>query len=62
MVATPPQAQPPPTYLPALYGDEAQFRLRVYIRGGMTADGVRAVFPTDFSRFFRRYGSRWTTR
>ncbi len=37
----------------ALYGDKAKFRLRVYTSGGMTPDGVRAVFPTDFSRFFR---------
>jgi hypothetical protein len=37
----------------ALYGDQAQYRLRTYTSGGMTADGVRGVFPTDFARFFR---------
>ena len=37
----------------ALYGDAAQYRLRVYTTGGMTPDGVRGLFPTDFSRFFR---------
>jgi len=36
-----------------LYGDQAKFRLRVYTSGGMTPDGVRGVFPTDFARFFR---------
>ncbi len=37
----------------ALYGDQAQFRLRTYTSGGMTADGVRGLWPTDFRRFFR---------
>lgn len=37
----------------SLYGDRAQYRLRTYTSGGMTADGVRGVFPTDYSRFFR---------
>jgi hypothetical protein len=37
----------------SLYGDQAKFRLRVYTSGGMTPDGVRAVFPTDYDRFFR---------
>jgi len=37
----------------ALYGDQAQYRLRTYTSGGMTADGVRGLFPTDFARFFR---------
>jgi hypothetical protein len=36
-----------------LYGKRARFRLRVYTTGGFSPDGVRAVFPTDFSRFFR---------
>jgi hypothetical protein len=37
----------------SLYGDRADFRLRVYTTGGFKPDGVRAVFPTDFERFFR---------
>ncbi|MCB0918178.1 MAG: phospholipase [Actinobacteria bacterium] len=37
----------------ALYGDRAEYRLRVYTTGGMTPDGVRGVFPTDYERFFR---------
>lgn len=36
-----------------LYGDQAQYRLRVYTTGGMTPDGVRGMYPTDFSRFFK---------
>ncbi len=43
----------------ALYGDEAQYRLRIYTTGGFSPDGVRAVFPTEFSRYFRL---RATTR
>jgi hypothetical protein len=37
----------------SLYGERADFRLRVYTTGGFKLDGVRAVFPTDFERFFR---------
>jgi hypothetical protein len=36
-----------------LYGSAAKFRLRVYTTGGFSPDGVRAVFPTEFSRYFR---------
>ena len=36
-----------------LYGSQARFRLRVYTSGGFSPDGVRPVFPTDFSRYFR---------
>ncbi|AGA28809.1 hypothetical protein [Singulisphaera acidiphila] len=36
-----------------LYGDQAQYRLRVMTTGGFSPDGVRSVYPTDFSRFFR---------
>lgn len=35
-----------------LYGDQAKYRLRVYTSGGMSP-GVRAMFPTDYERFFR---------
>jgi hypothetical protein len=37
----------------ALYGKQARFRLRVYTSGGLSPDGVRPVFTTDFSRHFR---------
>lgn len=36
-----------------LYGDQAQYRLRVLTSGGFSPDGVRAVLPTEFSRYFR---------
>lgn len=37
----------------ALYGKRAQYRLRVYTSGGFSPDGVRGMFPTEFSRYFR---------
>jgi hypothetical protein len=37
----------------SLYGSSAQYRLRVFTSGGFSPDGVRSVYPTDFSRFFR---------
>jgi hypothetical protein len=37
----------------ALYGDQAQYRLRVLTSGGFSPDGVRGMFPTEFSRYFR---------
>jgi hypothetical protein len=36
-----------------LYGDDAQYRLRVFTSGGMTPDGVRGLFPTDYENYFR---------
>lgn len=36
-----------------LYGDEAQFRLRLYTSAGFSPDGIRSILPTEFSRFFR---------
>ena len=36
-----------------LYGDQAQYRLRILTSGGFSPDGVRAVLPTEFSRYFR---------
>lgn len=53
------ESAPPPfqSALPndgvALYGRAAKFRLRVYTSGGFSPDGVRAVYPTDFARYFR---------
>lgn len=40
-----------------LYGDEAQYRLRIYTTGGFSPDGVRGVFPTEFSRYFRLHAT-----
>jgi len=42
-----------PNHGEALYGDRAQYRLRVFTTGGMTADGVRGLWPTEYERFFR---------
>jgi hypothetical protein len=36
-----------------LYGSDAQYRLRVYTSGGFSPDGVRGMFPTEYSRYFR---------
>ena len=37
----------------ALYGPDAAYRLRVLTTGGFSPDGVRSVYPTEFSRYFR---------
>jgi hypothetical protein len=37
----------------ALYGDRARFRVRVFTTGGFSPDGVRAVFPNEYARYFR---------
>ncbi len=37
----------------ALYGDQAQYRLRVFTSGGFSPDGVRAVYPDEFQRYYR---------
>lgn len=37
----------------ALYGAQAQFRLRVFTSGGFSPDGVRGMLPTEFARYFR---------
>ena len=37
----------------SLYGARAQYRLRVFTSGGFSPDGVRGIFPTEFSRYFR---------
>jgi hypothetical protein len=37
----------------ALYGDQAQYRLRVLTSGGFSPDGVRGMYPTEFARYFR---------
>lgn len=42
-----------PNHGEALYGDAAQYRLRVFTTGGMTLDGVRGMHPDEYERFFR---------
>jgi hypothetical protein len=37
----------------ALYGKRAKFRLRVYTTGGMTPNGVSALRPTEYGKYFR---------
>lgn len=37
----------------ALYGDDAQYRLRVLTTGGFSPDGVRSLYPDEYERFFR---------
>ncbi len=37
----------------ALYGSDAQWRLRMNTTGGFKPDGVRGVFPTDYETFFK---------
>jgi hypothetical protein len=37
----------------ALYGADAQYRLRIYTTAGISPDGIAAILPTDFSKFFQ---------
>lgn len=37
----------------ALYGDDAQYRLRVYTTGGFTPDGVVGLKPNQYNNFFQ---------
>jgi hypothetical protein len=37
----------------ALYGADAQYRLRIYTTAGISPDGVAAILPTDYSKFFQ---------
>ena len=37
----------------ALYGDDAQYRLRVYTTGGYTPDGVVGLKPNQYNNFFQ---------
>ena len=37
----------------ALYGNSAQYRLRVLTTGGFSPDGVRSLYPTEFESFFQ---------
>jgi hypothetical protein len=42
-----------PNDLVALYGDKAQYRLRILTTGGFSPDGVRSMYPSEFARYFR---------
>ncbi|MAZ93631.1 MAG: hypothetical protein P8N48_05295 [Bacteroidales bacterium] len=42
-----------PNDLVSLYGDNAQYRLRVLTTGGFSPDGVRSMYPSEFERYFR---------
>jgi hypothetical protein len=35
-----------------LYGDQAQFRLRLYTSLGFSPDGIASLLPSEFSRYF----------
>jgi hypothetical protein len=37
----------------ALYGARARFRVRVLTTGGVSPDGIRSVYPTDYRSFFQ---------
>ncbi|MFN3713899.1 MAG: hypothetical protein ACK4SX_09590 [Alcanivoracaceae bacterium] len=39
------------------FGDDAQFRLRLYTSGGFSPDGVSGFLPGDFERFFRLHAT-----
>jgi hypothetical protein len=36
-----------------LYGDQAQFRLRIYTSAGFSPDGIASLLPTEFGRYFQ---------
>ena len=42
----------------SLYGEDAKYRLRMYTSGGFSPDGVSAMDPTEFSKFFRIHVSQ----
>ena len=35
------------------YGDQAQYRLRLYTSAGFSPDGIASLMPNDFGRFFQ---------
>jgi hypothetical protein len=41
----------------AYFGDDAQFRLRLFTSGGFSPDGVSGLVPDDFERFFRLHAT-----
>jgi hypothetical protein len=42
-----------PNDLRSLYGDSADYRLRVLTTGGVSPNGVRSLYPNEYSDFFR---------
>jgi hypothetical protein len=36
-----------------LYGEAAQFRIRIYTSAGFSPDGIGSILPTEFSRYFK---------
>lgn len=36
-----------------LYGDQAQYRLRLYTSAGFSPDGIASLMPDEFSRYFQ---------
>ncbi len=41
----------------ALYGGDAEYRLRLFTSGGFSPDGVSGLLPTDFATFFRLHAT-----
>jgi hypothetical protein len=37
----------------SLYGEDADFRIRVLTTGGFSPDGVRSLYPSEYRQFFR---------
>ena len=35
-----------------LYGDDARYRIRLFISNGFSPDGIASIFPTEFSKYF----------
>lgn len=42
-----------PNDLRSLYGEAADYRLRIMTTGGFSVDGVRSIYPTEFAQHFR---------
>lgn len=42
-----------PNHGVALYGDDAEYRLRLLTSGGFSPNGVTSMLPDEFSRYFR---------
>lgn len=40
-----------------LYGDNAEYRLRLFTSGGFSPDGVSGFLPTEFARYFRLHAT-----
>ncbi len=42
-----------PNDLRSLYGEAADYRLRILTTGGFSVDGVRSIYPSEFAQHFR---------